>query len=514
MILKQLNRLYVRNYSFKKNILPQKKQVTQNYLVEAIENKIITQRDWKLVRQDIIDNVDNRGQYTKNNVDSLILGYCIKENKFDLGSHYINFVKEENISPTLAFIGKHLKFLYEVNKEKRFINGEGCEKAEEKLILQIYSDLRKDFPVLDSFSLENIIPAISLTSEWKKCIELLKEIEFTNIPNSHAYSCTVAAAFLNNEEQLAWELLEEIVQHGRNVENIVFFSYFSWLRTFKNRKNTIAKLEQMFLFLQSKDLLCELEVVENIINFSSKGNITHIQKGVCQNCSNHLTKFDINNEEFEELKTKIFEKVILGRDVFVKTNPQELKLFEAFMSNSKRFDVVLDGLNIAYSAGTRQPPRVLATLLASVVSHFAEKNKEVLVVGRRHMTKWPRDIWSCITEQATVFLAQNISQDDPYLLYCALNSGKDTIIVTRDLMRSHKFLLNDLRLRILFNRWLSLRQYQLVKVVGEGKPIFRHPLRYSVTAQKNGSYWHIPIKPNVSKESDNNIQWLCLNLTT
>lgn len=89
------------------------------------------------------------------------------------------------------------------------------------------------------------------------------------------------------------------------------------------------------------------------------------------------------------------------------------------------------------------------------------------------MNQWHKENWNYITQNSTVFLTKNISQDDPYLLYCALNSGKDTIIVTRDLMRGHKFLLKDPKLRILFNKWLSQRQYQLMKVTGPGKPIFR-----------------------------------------
>lgn len=89
------------------------------------------------------------------------------------------------------------------------------------------------------------------------------------------------------------------------------------------------------------------------------------------------------------------------------------------------------------------------------------------------MNRWPKKNWSFITQNSTVFLTQNISQDDPYLLYCTLNSGKDTIIVTRDLMRGHKFLLKLPKHKILFDRWLSMRQYQLIRVDNKGTAHFK-----------------------------------------
>lgn len=89
------------------------------------------------------------------------------------------------------------------------------------------------------------------------------------------------------------------------------------------------------------------------------------------------------------------------------------------------------------------------------------------------MNRWPKKNWGYVTQNASVFLAQDISQDDPYLLYCGLSSGKDTVIVTRDLMRGHKFLLKDPRLKILFNRWLLQRQWQLIRVDERKGPFFR-----------------------------------------
>lgn len=89
------------------------------------------------------------------------------------------------------------------------------------------------------------------------------------------------------------------------------------------------------------------------------------------------------------------------------------------------------------------------------------------------MKKWPSNNWAYISKNSTVFLTQDISQDDPYLLYCALSSGKDTILVTNDLMRQHKFRLNSAKYKMIFSRWLTQRQYQLKTVTENGRPIFK-----------------------------------------
>lgn len=88
------------------------------------------------------------------------------------------------------------------------------------------------------------------------------------------------------------------------------------------------------------------------------------------------------------------------------------------------------------------------------------------------MERFPKRNWSFIAKNSTVFLINNISQDDPYLLYCGLHSGINTIIVTRDLMRSHLYLLKDKQHKLLFCRWLTQSRYHLVHA-DENKAIFK-----------------------------------------
>lgn len=111
--------------------------------------------------------------------------------------------------------------------------------------------------------------------------------------------------------------------------------------------------------------------------------------------------------------------------------------------------------------------------VVTVVNHFVRQNKKVLVCGRAHMKKWPKRNLDVIYSKASVFLTENLSQDDPYLLYCALHCGLNTIIISKDLMRSHLYLLKNAYYRSLFKRWLSQNLYQISFVDKNGRITFK-----------------------------------------
>lgn len=77
-----------------------------------------------------------------------------------------------------------------------------------------------------------------------------------------------------------------------------------------------------------------------------------------------MEEIKINNEDYELLKSVFIDNVIIGKNVFNKTTPDELESFEKFVKNLGSCDVVIDGLNVAYSAGIKQPPYVYAKLVS------------------------------------------------------------------------------------------------------------------------------------------------------
>lgn len=41
-------------------------------------------------------------------------------------------------------------------------------------------------------------------------------------------------------------------------------------------------------------------------------------------------------------------RIIIGSDIYRKTNPRELQRFKKFIEDTKPYDIVIDGLNISY----------------------------------------------------------------------------------------------------------------------------------------------------------------------
>lgn len=60
----------------------------------------------------------------------------------------------------------------------------------------------------------------------------------------------------------------------------------------------------------------------------------------------------VSNDQFELLKQGFFENVVKGDDIYQKTTPKEWSSFLEFVKNTAPYDIVLDGLNAAYSSNT------------------------------------------------------------------------------------------------------------------------------------------------------------------
>jgi len=73
------------------------------------------------------------------------------------------------------------------------------------------------------------------------------------------------------------------------------------------------------------------------------------------NCRKKLPAIFITDKEFETLSSTFLEKVVIGRDIFTKSSPVEIEQYKQFLEQSRPYDVVLDGLNIAFSTGINSP---------------------------------------------------------------------------------------------------------------------------------------------------------------
>lgn len=64
------------------------------------------------------------------------------------------------------------------------------------------------------------------------------------------------------------------------------------------------------------------------------------------------------------------ENVVIGKNVFTKTTPDELKSFQTFIQGAGSCDVVIDGLNVAYSAGSNKNSHFYAKLVTDYLNVY------------------------------------------------------------------------------------------------------------------------------------------------
>lgn len=236
--------------------------------------------------------------------------------------------------------------------------------------------------------------------------------------------------------------------------------------------------------------------------------------GKCSHCKSTLASIVVPEESFRALRDAFVQAVIIKKEIFNKTTPKELERFQVFLKKTTPYDVVIDGLNVAFSTGNQKNPAVYAMQIASVVKHYVRQRKRVLVIGRQHMDRWRSKDMKYIRENAFLFLTEDLSQDDPFLLYATLESGPHTDFFSRDLMRRHWILLGE-ELGGVFKRWQQEHQYSLLSITPDGRVIIKSPFKYQMFAHclpEDSDRWHVPLVEDCLKipRKEKQASWLCL----
>lgn len=107
----------------------------------------------------------------------------------------------------------------------------------------------------------------------------------------------------------------------------------------------------------SKPLKPFLKELTMSLRFSSRGE--------CSVCQRPLENLDLSEKEFSEMRSSFLQTVLVGSDIFQNSTPEELKNFISFVEKNAPFDIVLDGLNVAYMSGTSVTPEVFVGLVSS-----------------------------------------------------------------------------------------------------------------------------------------------------
>ncbi|KAG5331998.1 MRPP3 ribonuclease, partial [Acromyrmex charruanus] len=418
---------------------------------------------------------------------------------------YFKFLKENNYSLNTGVIGKYLK-LY-VLKQNSLTDADKIE------IVETYNYLRQKYQHLDSVTAKECIISLCLTDEWEKTQDIIEMVKITSSPGTTIYSALASAAFRNGKPDIAWKALTDIVLRKLIPNKYVYLSHLQYCQL-EDAKFFNNRIEEMFHFWIKHSMIPCDKIIRTYANTTIKygwsTDRTTISKktGNCKHCGYFLSKITFSEDEFQELAKFVMDRVIIGSDIYNKTNPKELLKFKEFIENTKPFDVVIDGLNLTYM--NLSAPKLL--LLINVVEHFKNRGKKVLVLTRKHQRKLSE--FKRVERNAFVFLIDNLSADDPYILYATMACGMNAMFVSSDLMRQHKYSLQDADLQQKFKKWQFSHQY-FIKFSATGIRI-QDPFTYLPIVQKNDNCWHVPcVTEDLNRETlkefyEFSDKWYCL----
>ncbi|KYQ52607.1 Mitochondrial ribonuclease P protein 3 [Trachymyrmex zeteki] len=477
------------SYSAKK-VVYLKALITENVDIYEEMKKNLPTIEWKNIREKILQKNTEITPYI---VDSVIIDMCVKYFHVNNAIAYFKFLRENNYSLNAGVIGKYLKL---------YVLKQNLTDADKIEIVETYNDLRQKYQYLDYVTAEECITSLCLTDEWEKTQDIIEMVKITSSPGVVICSALASAAFINGKPDIAWKTLSDIVLRKLIPQKNVYLSHLQYCQL-EDAKFFNNRMEEMFDFWIKHSIIPFDQIIRAYANTAIKYGW-----GNCNHCGYFLSKIKFSEDEFQELAKFVMDRIIIGSDIYHKTNPKELLKFKKFIENTKPFDVVIDGLNLTYM--NFSAPKLL--VLINVVEHFRKCGKKVLVLTRKHQKKLLE--FKHVERNAFVFFIDNLSADDPYILYATMACGMNTMFVSSDLMREHKHSLQDEDLQQKFMKWQFSHQH-LIKFSATGIRI-QDPFIYLPIVQKNDNCWHVPcVTEDLNKEILKEVyefsdKWYCL----
>lgn len=313
----------------------------------AVQSKELDHAAWTEVRKNILRNSKF---YSKVNVDATILGLCGRHGSLEVGRSFMRYLEHTQVPMTAAIAGKYLKLF-------KLPSGEiSLDPEESQEVLRVCSGIRERYPVLDASTTENLIHAICLTGHWRDSLGLLDLVREFSQPSHAAFNDIAQAAFRHGQLELAVSVLEDGITAGRLPSAA---SLLSWI-TYNGQD-----VERLLFFLQHHTLVVPEQVATELKRHLERLQVKVAMSSVsrnknCGSCRTHLDEIALNTDEFRQLQEVFHEKVLIKDNIFIKSTPQEFNDFQVFLERTGPYDVVIDGLNVAYSVGANKPVNQLS----------------------------------------------------------------------------------------------------------------------------------------------------------
>ena len=384
----------------------------------------------------------------------------------------------------------------------------------------------------------------------------------------HRTAFSLANVALNNDrEDIFWTILNDSSFHNNHVyirfgvnnemlkkNEDIFEKYLRYCKkkyadSPSEESDAISKL---FEYMRAHFILISLEfyrALEDILSETQRKmgseTISEVNKKCvrvkqnkfggptkCKNCLQPISSPHLSQKDIDLLKENIMSKLIIKDDVYQSTDPSELRMFDAVLAKSGNYDIIVDGLNVCGLAGNNRKEkdyyakerhysmdycRHQEFILQSVLEKLNERGLKPLLIHRKYLKNY-RNLKE-IKKLCRYVILEVTSNDDPFFIAAALNSGPKTYILTNDMLRQHNNQLEDPYLQRMFSYWQMLAQVKCKWLVFKtdhpnNKGIFNpddntyrkvmlyFPDNRVIRATRNTHGWHIPITGNMPRQNE------------
>ncbi|XP_022081381.1 mitochondrial ribonuclease P protein 3-like isoform X2 [Acanthaster planci] len=468
-------------------------------------DECLSAEQWKLLKEEW--NQKALPHQSQTLFESRTMARLCNKSFFQKGRSLMDFIRREEVPLTYPLMSSYLYLCV-------------CEGHQEELF-SVYNWFTANHPVLDDGVLTNLIAGFSQTDRWRESLRFLEDLKQVGAPSARNYQLIICTACDQGEYNLVEELLQDLYSRGNCPSEQTCLKL---LQTFHCETEDVAfcdrstkLVSELLRYFSSKRLYPSVAVGNELKHWFHrrqgevwKASMTRVTiGGKCKCCGSRLESLDIGEEEFLNLQHQITEKVIKGGDIFQKTRPDEFEAFMEFVDEGAPYDIIIDGLNLAHIRKNTLPSKLLRQF---VVYLAQECGLKCLVLGRQHMLQysraWTRHHMDVIRDLADCFFTENISEDDPFMLYATLHSGPKACYVSRDMLRDHKALL-DQPTHISFVKWQRGHQIYPLGIEGR-KAVFKDRIAYDTVAQCSDTGWHIPCDDGLPRYSYQvPLDWLC-----
>lgn len=294
--------------------------------------------------------------------DAIFMRICLACRNYNLGKAFLDHLTQDGQQANTATLSKFLSLCY-------FCRDEVKDKSEVENLCTLLQN-RSQF--LDHNTKESIILALSITDRWREGLNILAENETTHrsMPMNAMVDCLLHHDDLENS--ISW--MDKMIMKDRPIFDYV---YEHWLKKCASHPDGWPVfsnfLHKNSVYLKQPIVIQLKKLLETTKSFTGRFTTVDEASGRCQSCKQILQKMSISDEEFAALKERLMEKVLLGTNIFLGSKPEEMKKFHTFIEKTAPYDIVIDGLNVAYhtSVQLRQQPGKKVEAVSNYLPHVS-----------------------------------------------------------------------------------------------------------------------------------------------